>query len=177
MSFFTAIKDLMKKPTKKVEVKKTAKLLKEMNKVVDKAFEKPKKPIKKPVVIAKAIKAITKSIKHIQTAELPATHKVVCTKDNAHTCIAIEIINRTIQMVEDFEAGIKRIQDHPNIEKKSKSDIQNYINKNIVTALWVLEPAFPLMKSYKRCKDFQTVLLQARISRSPGLLESKKHIG
>ena len=90
--------------------------------------------------------------------------------------VALELTNRIICMVTEYEDNMKRIGNHPTLDDDTKSDIQNYINKNIITALWVLEPAFPLLKGYERFRSFESLLRHAAKRGAPGVLQYKKHI-
>jgi len=101
--------------------------------------------------------------------------KKICEHDE-HNCIAIQLINRLICVVEEFERNIKRIQDHPSLAASTKKDIQNYINKNIVTAIWALSPGFKLMSKHTRLKKFRYIFYRSMATGAPGVLEEKKHI-
>ena len=98
-------------------------------------------------------------------------------KSSAITCsMCNSLANRLICMVEDFEKNIEKIENHPGLDKKTKVDIQNYINKNIVTALWCLEPAFGLMKDYERLRTFKTIYTKSMNKGVPGILVEEKHV-
>jgi hypothetical protein len=90
--------------------------------------------------------------------------------------ILLELTNRIICMITEYEDNMKRIGAHPTLDDDTKSDIQNYINKNIITALWVLEPAFPLLKGYERLRSFEALLRHAAKRGAPGVLQYKKHV-
>jgi hypothetical protein len=93
-----------------------------------------------------------------------------------HDCVAIQLTNRVISMILEYEINMKRIQDHPSLSADTKSDIQNYINKNIITALWVLSPAFDLAEHYPRIRAFKSIYTKALNKGVPGILDEVKHI-
>lgn len=173
MRFLDSLRDMMNIKSKKRERIETA--VEAISKS-DENLKQPKKLKKNNNKRQKRIMAITKNIKAPKPVEQPSKHTVKCPTDVKHTCIATELINRTIQMIEDFEANIQRIENNQMISKEMKSDIQHYINKNIVTAIWVISPAFPHISLHKRCKEFKAVYDQAIEKRSPGILDLKKHI-
>ncbi len=140
-------------------------------------------PIKKPVKISKhvLIKAITKEIQspEIQTPKEEKIEKSALKKIcpvEEHNCIAIQLTNRLISMINEFEKNIERIENHPTLAEPTKLDIQNYINKNLITAIWALAPAFELMKGHDRLQTFKTIYTKAFKKGAPGILEDIKHI-
>ena len=90
--------------------------------------------------------------------------------------LAIELANNLLTMVEEFEANIRAIEKHPGLSKEAKLDIQHYMNKNIITTLWALAPAFDLIASYPRAKIFRALFNQAIAKGSPGILVGRKRV-
>lgn len=149
-------------------------LMKKLNRLKEKQVEATKKSVGRP----KKIEAITKNVTVPDPVVPPkkkAEPKKVCTYEE-HNCVAIQLINRLLCMIEEYEYNIKRIQDHPTLPDTTKSDIQNYINKNIITALWVLSPAFDLITPYPRAKIFKTLFTKSANKGVPGILDEKKYI-
>jgi hypothetical protein len=101
--------------------------------------------------------------------------KPVCVIEK-HDCMAVQLTNRLICMIEEFEQNIDRIEKHPTLNPETKLDIQNYINKNLITALWAVSPAFELMKEHSRVKSFKTIFNKAASKGTPGILEEVKHV-
>ena len=110
---------------------------------------------------AEPIEAITKQIVSSELEIKPLLKpKNICTHEE-HNCVAIQLTNRLICMIEEFENNIDRIAKHPSLAEGTKLDIQNYINKNLITAIWALAPAFDLMKDHKRFKTFKTIYIRS----------------
>lgn len=113
---------------------------------------------------------------HIEPVVVKTSKLVKTCADQRHDCLAIQLTNRLITMILEFEINMKRIQDHPSLSDDTKSDISNYINKNIISALWALSPAFDLMVNYPRTKAFKSIYLKAFKRGVPGILQEVKHI-
>jgi len=156
---FAKIKNMIKKSSKISEVKK---------KEASKNKSKPKK---------EAIKPITDTARdaEVSTPKKTANRRKLCPTDK-HDCMAYQLTNRMVCMVEEFEQNIKRIENHPNLNAQTKLDIQNYINKNIVTAIWALAPAFDLLGEYPRIKTFKTIYTKSTNKGAPGVLKEIKYI-
>ena len=132
-----------------------------------------KKPIEKPKLSPKPITELIHD-EVIAETKNPITKKIC--SDPVHSCLAIDLTNRMICMLEEFESNMQRIENHPTLNAATKIDIQSYINKNLITTLWALSPAFDLMASYPRIKNLKALHIKTMKSGSPGVLELKKHI-
>lgn len=136
-----------------------------------------RKPGRPPLTEKKSpIEAITKELLPVEVIvkeRIPV--KKICHIE-AHNCIAIQLTNRLICMIEEFEKNIDRIENHPTLSETTKLDIQNYINKNIISAIWALSPAFDLMKDHNRLHTFKIVYTKTFAKGAPGVLDEIKHI-
>lgn len=90
--------------------------------------------------------------------------------------LAYELINGLLTHLEAYELDRTRIENHPTISNDSKSDISHYINKNIVSTVHVLSPAFPLLKDYERTKQLKALHTRSINKGAPGIFAPKKHI-
>jgi len=137
-------------------------------------FEMFKKKTVKPV------KVVIKPITDIVIPPEPGVTSKKASKlpvvTQTYDPLAVTLTNNLIAMVEEFEANIDRIEKHPGLSKEIKLDIQNYINKNLVTTLWALSPAFDLMASYPRIKIFKALHNKAASKGAPGILNAKKYV-
>ena len=122
------------------------------------------------------VRLITETIKEAPKEKVlkPVTKKL-CTIE-AHHCLAIDLTNRILSMLNEFENNMDSIGKHPTISDDTKSDIQNYINKNIVTGVWVLQPAFDLIKDLPEFKKYKMISDRICKSGGPGVLSGVKRI-
>ena len=152
-------------------------LMKLRDKFKPKAIIVPSKttnPVIKPAV---HINLITDKVDKEKPVTIPPVKSLIktCTYTE-HDCLAFRLTNNLIEMIEMFEKDMKRIESHPSISADTKSDIQHYINKNIITTISALMPAFEIMVKYERAKDFKSIYLKAVKRGAPGIIEEKKYI-
>ena len=122
------------------------------------------------------VRLITETIKEVpQEKQLKAISKKTC-EIEAHHCLAIALTNRILSMLNEFEHNMESIGSHPTISDDTKSDIQNYINKNIVTGVWVLHPAFELIKDLPEFKKYKAIYEKLCRNGAPGVLSDVKRI-
>ena len=79
-------------------------------------------------------------------------------------------------MLEEFEKNFELIDRHPALSEETKLDIQNYINKNIVSTLWVMAPAFDVLQDYPRIKALRELHERNLSMGKPGIIGLKKHV-
>lgn len=122
------------------------------------------------------VKLITKFFEaEPEKPKAKAPVKTVCA-DARHQCMAIDLTNRLLCVIHEFELNMERIGNHPTISADTKSDIQNYINKNIVTAVWALSPAFELLGDLPEAQRYQSIFNKVCKVGGPGVLEDIKRI-
>jgi len=132
-------------------------------------------PTRKSSGRPKKVELVTKHIEVEPIAAIKTKIKQICPTESHH-CKAIQITNLCITWVESLEKDMKAIGNHPNLSADTKSDIQNYINKNIIRGIDVLSRSFDIMAGYQRLKDFKAIHSKAVRRSDPGLLEDIKHI-
>lgn len=173
---FTELKENLMKLRDKLKdtrVKVKAKLMKQSEAV------QVKKPMERP---SAHINLITDKVDLSVIDKAQAKAKAIvrslvktCTYTE-HDCLAYKLTNNLIVMIEMFEKDMKRIETHPSISADTKSDIQHYINKNIITTISALMPAYEIMGKYERAKAFKSIYLKAMSRGAPGIIDEKKYI-